>query len=299
MSGEWPYRFEVLDGARLFVDETYQRPLTNFVKRITQEFEPALVGTLVVSAREGDDDHAGRYALVDGQTRAAALRELSEAGKVPAGIPCLVYYGMSRADEARLFARLQKERRGISSYHRFRADLVAGSEEAVAIHRIVTEAGYEIGDGAAVISAVAALEKVFRRSPEMLRRVLAILRAAWGDAHMPNGEVLRGVGYFLAHTPRVDDARLTDHLRGVTPENLKRRASALREGMGHGGGSDKYIAGALEGVYRSSSRRPVPAAAPTPDEPSRNCAVRTCIMVAVPGGDFCDSHDHDDLEEAA
>lgn len=294
MSANWPYRFELLDVRSLFVDESYQRPLTSFAARIKQRFDPALVGTLVVSARED-----GSFALVDGQTRAAAITALTETDTGVSGqVPCLVYEGLTRAQEADLFARLQSERRGMASYHRFRAALVAGDAEALDIERIATDAGYAIGVGSKVnLSAVAALEKVYRRSPDTLRRVLAILRAAWSDRHMPNGETLRGLGYLLAYN-KIDDRRLAVQLAAVTPEELKRRASALREGMGHGGGSDKYMAGALEGVYKTVRRTPTPAE-PDVVGPSRNCAVRTCILVAVPGGDFCPEHDQEDLEAAA
>jgi hypothetical protein len=189
--------------------------------------------------------------VVDGQTRAAAVAALAKAGDVPGVLPCLVYEDLTPAQEADLFARLQKERRGIASYHRFRAAVVAGEPEATDIQRIAAEVGYEIGVGKDVVSAVAALEKVYRRSPEMLKRVLSIVRAAWGESYMPNGEILRGLGYLLSHAKIDDDRRLAERLGAATPEVLKRRASALREGMGHGGGSDKYMAGAMEGVYRA------------------------------------------------
>jgi hypothetical protein len=241
---DWPYVFEVIAVDDLFVDESYQRPLTTFAARIEKKFDPALVGTLVVSRRAD-----GRHAVVDGQTRAEAIRRLG--GTIAAGVPCLVYYGLSRADEARLFARLQLERRGIASAHRFRAAVVAGDPEACAIERIANRVGYDIGAGSnGCISAVAALEKAYRRSPETLERVLSILRRAWGAAVMPNGEVIRGLAYYLARNT-VDDERMAARLATVTPGELKRRASALREGMGHGGGSDKYMAGAIEGIYRT------------------------------------------------
>ena len=56
---------------------------------------------------------------------------------------------------------------------------------------------------------------------------------------------------YLIDREDIDDARMAERLAGVTPESLKRRASALREGMGHGGGSDKYMAQAMAGVYRA------------------------------------------------
>lgn len=177
--GAFPYSFEVLDVDRLFVDPAYQRPLTTFSQKIEKNFDPALVGTLVVSERT-EGDLAGYYAIVDGQTRAAAIASLAARDEARLAVPCLVYRGMSQAEEAKLFARLQKERRGVSSYHRFRADLVAGEPEAVAINEIATRVGYEIGTGTGKLSGVAALEDVYRRTPEILERALTISRAAWG-----------------------------------------------------------------------------------------------------------------------
>lgn len=271
---EWPYKFEVIDVRKTFVDETYQRPLTNFVDKIKKGFDPALFNTLILSYREKGrkDQH---YATMDGQTRAVAVEELVEEGKLAPAlllVPCLVYYGLSQSDEASLFARLQKERRGIQSFHRFRAALVAKEPEPRAISRIVKACGYEIGvaDKDKMISAVAALEQVYRggsgsggaggrkggdAGAANLERTLLILREAWGERHMPNGAVIRGLGRFLRDNDNVDDDRLARRLATNTPGDLNRRASALREGMGNsGGGADKYMAGAIEAVYRRKIR---------------------------------------------
>lgn len=240
---QWPYSFQVLEVSRLFVDESYQRPLTSLARKIEKNFDPALVGTLIVS-----DRGKNRYAIVDGQTRASAILNLSADDRAPLGVPCLVYHGLTRADEASLFARLQLERRGIASAHRFRAAVVAGDEESIAIEGIAAHAGFPIGPaGNGNLSAVAALEKVYRRGPEILERTLKVFKIAWPEV-VPSGDLLRGLGYLLAHQAVVDD-RMIAQLRGVTPDELKRRASALREGMGHGGGSDKYVAQALAAIY--------------------------------------------------
>lgn len=239
-----PYEFKVLAISDLFVDDSYQRPLTSFVDRIEQHFDPALLGCLVVSAR---DD--GSNAVVDGQTRMEGARRRGVES-----LPCVVFSGLTQADEANLFYRLQRERRNMTSFTRFRAALVAGDEEAVAINRIANAAGYEVGwQKNTHITAVAGLENVFRRSPEMLERTLIILREAWGDRHMPSGEILRGMGYFLTKDDKVDDEKLAKKLSLVTPDALSRRASALREGGGGGSGAVRYMAGAIEGVYKKKA----------------------------------------------
>jgi hypothetical protein len=47
----WPYRFAMVPLDRLFVDADYQRPLTSFVEEVARDYDPAKVGTLLVSER--------------------------------------------------------------------------------------------------------------------------------------------------------------------------------------------------------------------------------------------------------
>lgn len=251
---QWPYSFQIVDVGKLFVDDTYQRPLTSLAKKIENDFDPCLVGTLIVSDRGN-----GRYAVVDGQTRAAAIAHLASEDEAPIGVPCLVYHGLTRADEASMFARLQLERRGIMSAHRFRAAIVAGDPEARAIAAIAKRAGYAIGPTSnRELSAVAALEKVYRRAPELLERTLMILKGAWPDA-MPSGDIIRGLGLLLAQNAAIEDGRMGDALAAMPMTEVKRRALALSEGMGGSGTGEKYMATALGSIYRSA--RPVELAA--------------------------------------
>lgn len=63
--------FEILPLDRLFL-ETYQRTLNpQKVKRIVREFDPSKLGVLMISERPD-----GRYAVIDGQHRMTALREM-------------------------------------------------------------------------------------------------------------------------------------------------------------------------------------------------------------------------------
>ena len=69
----------------LFVDPSYQRTLDEKrVDRIASEFDPALLGTREVSARNG------RSAVFDGQHRLAALRKIGRRS-----VPCIVHRELS------------------------------------------------------------------------------------------------------------------------------------------------------------------------------------------------------------
>jgi hypothetical protein len=241
---DWPYTFEVLPLSKMIVDDAYQRPLTTFVDKITKNYDPALVGTLVVSKRS-----AKEYAVVDGQTRMEALGLLDVTE-----VPCLVYLNLTQAQEASLFARLQKERRGIASFHRFRAALVAGEEEPTAINEICNDVGFKVGLEKGEISAVAALEYAYRKDPEILERLLYVCIEAWGDDAVPAGDIIRGIALFMVDQRKakktVDDERLAQRLSGESPEALRRRASALKEGVGEGGSGGRYMADAIAAAYR-------------------------------------------------
>jgi hypothetical protein len=259
----WPYRFDLIGLDRLFVDEAYQRPLSSFFEKIKRNYDPAMIGTLIVSDRATAATRAVReaatlrYAVVDGQTRMEGMRAREQEIA-----PCLVYEGLSTKDEARLFARLQTERRGMATYLRFRAALVSGDAEAAAIAALARSVGFKVaGDGDdRGIRSIAALEWLYRKDPELLRRVLAIV-GRWPDTRpteshtdtRTRGEILKGIGRFLRETKNVEDGRLVDTLTGITPDQLRHRANSLREGSGSSGSYDLFVMDALVGVY--STRR--------------------------------------------
>jgi hypothetical protein len=120
-----------------------------------------MVGTLVVSERH-DRRRKASYAVVDGQTRMYGMGANDE----PVA-PCLVYTNLSPAHEAKLFADLQTQRRGMATALRFRAALVSGDEEAHAIATTARDAGMKIaGDGdMSGIKSIAAVEWLYRRDP--------------------------------------------------------------------------------------------------------------------------------------
>lgn len=254
--GGWPYRFALIPLDELFVDEAYQRPPSSFFKRIIENYDPAMIGTLITSDR-GRTRKAPFYAVIDGQTRMLAMREKEETVA-----PCLVYEGLTRKQEADLFARLQTERRGMATWIRFRAALISGKAEAGAIAALARSEGFKVaGDGDDKgIRSIAALEWLYRR--DLLEDVLQVVRDAWGRPDFTKstsdmrvrGEILQGIGRFLKDTEEVDVARLVRNLSGVTPEQLRHRANNLREGSGSSGNYSLFIRDALVGIYATRGR---------------------------------------------
>lgn len=262
-SGDWPFRFELIPLEDLFVDDAYQRPLTDFHKRIVEHFDPAMIGTLIVSDRGKKG-----FAVIDGHTRLEAMRAVGPdvAGTVA---PCLVYEDMTRKREADLFARLIKERRGMATWLRFRAALVSGDSEAAAIAALAASVGFKVaGDGDDKgIKSIAALEWLYRKDPDLLVRTLEIVRDAWGRPDQSTksdtrtrGEILQGIGRFLRDTDDVDVVRLTRNLSAISADQLRHRANALREGSGSSGNYSMFIRDALIGVYAARPSRASSAA---------------------------------------
>lgn len=252
---EFPYSWAFVKLDQMFIDESYQRPLTTFVDRIQRRFDPVLFQTLALNDR-GTKNQPYRYAIIDGQTRWVAAKRLEIRE-----VPCIVFKKLSPEEEAEIFSRLQKERKGMVSWHRFRADLRAMKPEALAIKAITDDVGYTLGDGAGQMKAVGALESTFRIDEYTLERTLTVTMDAWPDL-VPEGPVIRGMHYFLRHYPIgqkrrdvINDERLVNRLKVSSPEALKRKASAIKEGSVSGKGSaEKFYGQAIQNIYQAGGR---------------------------------------------
>lgn len=259
---EWPYHFALIPLDQLFVDKRYQRPLSSFYKEVCEKFKPSQVGTLTVAPRGKNGD---RFAVIDGQTRMEGVRErIRRDLHAPANMPCLVYTDLRKGEEAQLFADLQTKRRGMTTYHRFRAQLVAAEaqpvsqqapeiRQAAAVAKVTTEAGFELGveQKPNTMRAIAALERLYSKGEEHLAQVLDICRESWGtDNHEAvSAEMLRGISWFLLGQDNVDEERLIERLSSIEPSMLKHRASSLRAGKLPGSGSGMYMGQAILNLY--------------------------------------------------
>ncbi len=210
---------------QLFLDESYQRPLQNRHVPIVQAFDEHRFETLAVNERRGA---RGRFAVIDGQARLAAARELA----IPE-VPCRVYDGLTPEEEATLFVKLQQGRKNLRPFDRFRAKERAGDRDTIEIHQTVVQAGMDIGPETrpGIIGSVAALERMYRvQGPLVLGRVVRILVAAWGASELAGfaGGILAGLARVLAVSQ--DDEKIVSKLRRKRPADVFRIAGALADG---------------------------------------------------------------------
>lgn len=258
---EWPFDPEIVPLKYMHVDMTYQRKLTSFVKKIVKDFNPALVGNLTLSKRS--DTH---YAIIDGQTRWAALGELGRERWA-----ATVFYGLTVEQEAELFALFQTQRRAMTSAERFNAQVRSKDPIALEITEIANGLNFKIEHNSIdpeSIRAVGAMEFLFhgcrggksdatlaRRYPALLAAVLETIRAAWPDLpDTAKGRVmLQGLGQFLYENNeagrKIDQDKLVRILKGSPPAALGERADKLRDSKRMTGNSPRYLAEIIANDY--------------------------------------------------
>lgn len=231
--GQMAHRIEVLSLADLRIDARYQRPVHHAkIKQIAERFEEASASLLLVSERAD-----GTYWVVDGQHRLAAMQRL---GCLTA--PCVVYQGLTLADEARIFSEANTIRATPSYVHVFRARLVAGDAQAQAIFQLVSTFGFVLSEhrrhsgtgGAHVIFAASAIENIYVVSgAEGLRWVLGTIKDAWAarDPRALDSVVLEALGHFYRRY--AGQGRLpsdfAEKMRVVGLDTVLRRGLLLRE----------------------------------------------------------------------
>lgn len=220
---------DALPVAELFVDRTYQRELdVARVRKFCDSWDRRLAGVLEVSDR--GPGHSPRFAVIDGQHRWAAAKARDESDVVVVSI----HEGLSVADEARLFDRINRERRQPSTWDHWRARQSAGDQTVQAISGVVTGLGLQIDpaprDGN--VRCTATLEKLTKLGGvELVGETLKLIVDVW-DTRLEafDAPVVHGLGLVLHHLrDQLDEERLADSLLGVVPRQLKSQASALRD----------------------------------------------------------------------
>lgn len=197
---------------------------------MASSYDQALVGILEVSRRSEDE-----YAVLDGQHRWAAYRDYCFAREDSPHIACRVHTGLSLAEEADLYHRLNTTRKQLTGWDRWVARRAAGEQAVADIEATATAHGFTIGmtTASGVLRATKSAENVVALGGlGLLHEVLGIIRAAYGDDQDGlDAGIIFGLGHVLHAYPRddLDRGRLVAALSGIMPRQLKARASAVRE----------------------------------------------------------------------
>ena len=134
----------------------------------------------MIEVSDRGPDQNPRYAIGDGQHRWEAARSLDPSPMMVATI----HDGLGVADEARLFDRLNRQRRRPSTWDHWRAREAAGEDTVTTIKSVVERAGLIIDsapkDGH--IRCTATLEKLDKLGgPDLIGDTLDLISDVWGE----------------------------------------------------------------------------------------------------------------------
>ena len=261
----------VLRARELFIDSNYQRPLDHHrVDALAAEFNPGLLGILEVSARSD-----GRYAVIDGHHRLAALRDL-DCRSDETLVACHVHLGLDPAGEAALFREFNRSRRALSGWESWRAQVFAGDRVASSIGAVLDRHQIRLSDADALgrMTTVRACEEVFAYgASELLENVLDVVLRAWGwDQHALYGDVLVGLALVLVTNPSAEREPLIRMLRATTPSEL---ASQAEQARGYEAGSKSRLLAVVTVQLYNRQVGPQLSAVPSPQRCGRMRKHRT------------------------
>lgn len=210
---------------RLTSGLSYQRPVNpKEVERLIREWDERLLDPIVVSFRDG------KFNVVDGQHRIAALRKMNGGNGVM--VNCKVYSGLTYEQEADLCYKLDKSKKRLSLSQSTNALVESGTDaEAVEIRRLLEGCGYAwaLGKKAGKQNEIVATRAVFNAYRFLGRsaftRLFSIMRAAWdGDPRSLTAVMISGMALFLkTYETELDDRAFIKRLSLVEPDEIIRR----------------------------------------------------------------------------
>jgi len=217
----------------IFADDTYQRILdTNRARTMAASWDRRLAGIIEVSDR--GEHTSPRYAVIDGQHRWAAARCLTD----PPVLVANVHEGLTIAEEAALFDKLNRQRKQPSTWDHWRARRAAGDQLVAAIEKTVDRHGLRVHEQSGrdgVITCVSTLEKIASAASglDLLDATLNLLKSAWDTQREAyDAPIVLGMAMLIhAHGSdrRLDAQRLVDALAEVPPRRIRYQATALRD----------------------------------------------------------------------
>jgi hypothetical protein len=211
--------------SRIRVSDIAQRELKQYrVDHLIAHFDPEQIGTPVINER------AGKFYVIDGQHRLAALREMFDDTHQ---VQCWTYVGLTEEEEAEKFLQIN-DVLTVAAMDKYQIGVSAGREVECDIERIVRAAGMVVShqkqEGA--IGAVGTLRRVYLRSgAHVLGRTLRIIDSSWGTAGL-EAHVIDGIGLLCGrYNGELEDALIVAKLRNMRGgvKGFMGKAALIRE----------------------------------------------------------------------
>ncbi len=198
--------------------------------KLLSEFDLDMLGLPVMSERRGV------FYVLDGQHRIDALKRWLGVGWEDQRVQCRVYHGLTEAEEADKFSRLN-DAMAVSVFDKFRIGVNANYEVETKIKKVVESEGLKISRDAVpgAIGAVGTLRRVYMRSSDkVLGKTLRIIRDGFGDAGF-EASVIDGIGHLVQrYDGLIDEATASTQLSNVHGgvKGLLNRATTLHKQTG-------------------------------------------------------------------
>ncbi|MDM2174990.1 hypothetical protein PP404_24445 [Mycobacteroides abscessus] len=211
------------------VSPVAQRALNQaWVDRLAAEFNPDVMGMLHVSYRDG------WYYVIDGQHRkSAAIQWMGSDQQVQ----CHIYEGLTSADEADLFLRLNSVK-AQTPMSKYKVALTAGRPIETDIDRIARSAGLVIGLSKDLeeIGCVTALVNTYNKSgPGSLAFALRVIRDAYGYDGFQRDPIAALALIKDRYGDAIEEDKLIMRLNKIGVVELRREARKWRDTTGNPG----------------------------------------------------------------
>lgn len=226
---EFKTETKMINTKNIIVSPVYQRSINPAqVKLIVSKFNPNLVNPIKVSSRNG------KYYCFDGQHTMTALKVRNNNKDLM--VKCKVYYGMSQADEARLFAEQNGISRAVPTAQRMKSLLVAKDSEIIDFKHQVESCGIKCDFGAAGgnkrLACYSTAFQIYKKNPMHLISILNIALAAWdGAPDSFSKEVIIGLDVFSkTYDGEYNEKLLIKRLKTISPSVIRREGKAFSTG---------------------------------------------------------------------
>lgn len=228
-----PGTLQMIPKRDLHIDKTYQRQAhKNKVVAIRADWSWVACGALVVGRRP-----SGTLVVVDGQHRKLAADGRSDIQ----ALPCIVFDISGIKDEAQGFIAVNTLRKSMSAFDKYRALLVSGDAEALAVESLVSSHGMRVSASSSPgsVKCISALLRAHRVKRAHLVRIWHIIAEM---AKADNGlsvVVFQSLLYIEEKAQEsgqtISSPAWTDRIVSLGQDLLARSARSIQAQAGKGG----------------------------------------------------------------
>lgn len=210
---------------------------------MAKEWSDILCGAITVGERAN-----GQLFIIDGQHRCRAKHlAFGDDAKILA----FVVMATSLKDEARLFAKVNSQRKSVEQVDLFRAALTAEDPDAIAINDLCMKVGVVVtgGTGIRKIRAIATVRSRWAADSLALSQALSAIDIVMGDeSNAFDGNIIAAIWRLYNKNPDLDETRLFKVMAKRVP------AAWLSIQAGKAGGSSSGMGGASAAIAYFMSR---------------------------------------------